>query len=426
MERYLDLKTPEKAERYSTRRSFFDLWLRLSDVQADFKTAALQAYADLEADTDLRRTTPQILRDALLAKRPETLEQLSKVYESTIQELLAHDDKEATETKEGTKAAEPDSDMDKIRLLREELNGKKSPLVLVKKDHERYYSSEERTKSKVLTSELAALEQTRPQPPMAMGTTEAEPEDLRVHLRGSHLVLGQLVSRRFPQILAGEQQSPLTESSSGRLELARWMTRPDHPLTSRVMANRIWHWHFGRGIVSSVDNFGLLGQKPTHPELLDWLASELADNGWSVKHLHRKIMYSATYQMGTQFQPAAAEVDPENELLWRFRRRRLTAEETRDAILSVGTGIDHTMYGSMMKFANHTYVNTTGGSGKLDYSSSRRTVYLPMIRSGVFDVLQTLDFPDPAMINGSRQTTTVAPQALLMMNSDWYLNNQRK
>ena len=423
---YLDLKTPEKASRYSARRSFFDLWLLVSDVQADFQKSALQAYAELEADTDLRRATPKVLRDALLAKRPETIEQLSKVYESTIQELLVHDEKAGTESKGNIKAGEQKTETDNIGLLREELKGKKSPLVVASKDVERYYSSEERTKSAALTSELASLEQKKPQPPMAMGTTEAQPEDLRIHLRGSHVVLGKLVSRRFPQILAGEHQSPMPDSGSGRLELARWMTNPDHPLTSRVMANRVWHWHFGRGIVSSVDNFGLLGQKPTHPELLDWLACELTESGWSVKHLHRKIMLSATYQMGTQFQPAAAEVDPENDLLWRFRRRRLTAEETRDAILSVGSGIDHTMYGSMMKFANHTYVNTTGGSGKLDYSSSRRTIYLPIIRSGVFDVLQTLDFPDPAVINGSRETTTVAPQALLMMNSDLIYEQSRK
>ena len=184
------------------------------------------------------------------------------------------------------------------------------------------------------------------------------------------------------------------------------------------MANRVWHWHFGRGIVSSVDNFGMLGQLPSHPELLDWLACELIDSGWSMKHLHRTIMLSQTYQMGTQYQSDAAELDPENELRWRFQRRRLTAEETRDSILSIGSGIDHTMFGSLMNVKNHSYVNTTGGSGTLNYANARRTIYLPIIRSGVFDVLQTLDFPDPAMINGKRETSTVAPQALLMMNSD--------
>ncbi len=122
--------------------------------------------------------------------------------------------------------------------------------------------------------------------------------------------------------------------------------------------------------------------------------------------------------MSTRFQTAGYEADPENELLWRFRRRRLTSEETRDSIVAVGIGLDHTMYGTLMNVENHAYVNSTGGAGTLNYDNARRSVYLPVIRSGVFDVLQTLDFPDPSMSSGERQTSTVAPQALLMMNSD--------
>ncbi len=253
---------------------------------------------------------------------------------------------------------------------------------------------------------------------MAMGVTEAQPEDLKIHLRGSHLVFGKLAKRRFPQILASTQATPIPESTSGRLELAQWMTRPDHPLTSRMIVNRVWHWHFKRGIVSSVDNFGLLGQKPTHPELLDWLASHFVANAWSVKQLHRTIMLSQTYQMGSQMSHKAAELDPENELRWQFQRRRLMGEETRDSIIDVGAGLDTTMYGTLMKVPNHTYVNSTDVGGVLNYVNARRSVYLPVIRSGMFEVLQTLDFPDPAMSSGERQTSTAAPQALLMMNSD--------
>jgi hypothetical protein len=174
----------------------------------------------------------------------------------------------------------------------------------------------------------------------------------------------------------------------------------------------------GRGIVPSVDNFGMLGQKPTHPELLDWLACELVENEWSLKHLHRTIMLSQSYQMSTRFQEQGYEADPENELLWRFRRRRLTGEEIRDSIVEVGMGVDQTMYGTLMNVENHAYVNSTGSAGTLNYENARRSIYLPVIRSGVFDVLQTLDFPDPSMLSGERQTSTVAPQALLMMNSD--------
>jgi Protein of unknown function (DUF1549)/Protein of unknown function (DUF1553)/Planctomycete cytochrome C len=413
---YLNNLQMQTEQNSSTRRAFFDLWLRMRDIKTDFANAAKEIYSQLEGDSPLRQITPAILRQTVLARRPESLAQLADVYQATIQQLLTED--EEGKTKDNKETDEKDAELVEIGKLRDELKSNSSPLAGPKKDIDRFYSGEERAKAAELTSALAVLEQRKPNLPMAMGTTEAQPEDLKVHLRGSHVVLGKLVSRQFPKFLAGENQAPLPQSTSGRLELARWMTQPDHPLTSRVMANRIWHWHFGRGIVSSVDNFGMLGLQPSHPELLDWLASEFVDSRWSIKHLHRTIMLSQTYQMGTQFQSAAAELDPENELRWRFQRRRLTAEETRDSILSIGSGIDNTMYGSLMSVENHTYVNTTGGAGKLDYSSARRSVYLPIIRSGVFDILQTLDFPDPAMINGSRQTSTVAPQALLMMNSD--------
>jgi hypothetical protein len=415
---YLDIIRTHNGEDLSTRRGFFELWLRLCDTQSGFAEVAQEVYAELEESTPLRQKSPVILRDAVLAARPESLRQLANVYQTIVQQILTQDEAQIGASKAGPEANGTDPYMAEVKQLHAELTGKFSPLVIPKKNIERYYSSEEHAKAAELTAALSALEQRKPNPPMAMGTTEAEPEDLKVHLRGSHVVLGQLVSRRFPRILAGEVQAPLSQSTSGRLELARWMTQPDHPLTSRVMANRVWHWHFGKGIVSSVDNFGLLGQKPSHPELLDWLACELVQSGWSLKHLHRTIMLSQTYQMGTQYQPEAAELDPENALRWRFQRRRLTAEETRDSILSIGSGIDSTMYGSLMKVQNHSYVNSTGGAGTLNYSNARRTIYLPIIRSGVHDVLQTLDFPDPAMLSGSRETSTVAPQALLMMNSD--------
>ncbi len=417
---YLDAVRTQKAhDDFSTRAAFFALWFRLCEPQSQFSQVVKEAVAELEMDTPLRRKTPTMLREAVLTHPPESLRQLAIVYQTTIQKVLEQDESAADKNKdEDTDAIQRVPELAELERLREEFHGRHSPLVIAQKNSARFYSSDERLQAAELTTQLAALEQLRPNPPLAMGTAEAAAEDLKVHLRGSHVVLGKLVSRRFPKILAGENQAPLPKSNSGRLELARWMTQPEHPLTSRVMANRVWHWHFGRGIVSSVDNFGMLGQLPSHPELLDWLACELIDSGWSIKQLHRTIMLSHVYQMGTQYQAAAAEIDPENELRWRFNRRRLTAEETRDTILSIGSGIDYTMFGSLMNVKNHSYVNTTGGAGTLNYANARRTIYLPIIRSGVFDVLQTLDFPDPAMINGKRETSTVAPQALLMMNSD--------
>ncbi len=392
----------QKSEGESSVAPFFSLWSRFSAIEADFETESAQLLAQLDTDTPLKNVTHADLRDALLAEKPTTLKQVARAYQNAIDKIVA------TET---TGNAE-------LKTLRDDVLGGNSPLAGPKSDFERYYSADEKSTADELTTKLAEVEKSRPQFPMAMGVTESKPEDLRIHLRGSHVVLGKLVSRRFPQVLTGNDQPTIIPSSSGRLEFAEWMTRPDHPLTSRVIANRVWHWHFGRGIVPSVDNFGMLGQKPTHPELLDWLACELVENDWSLKHLHRTIMLSQTYQMSTQFQETGYEADPENELLWRFRRRRLTGEETRDSIVAVGTGLDQTMYGTLMNVANHAYVNSTGGAGTLNYNNARRSVYLPVIRSGVFDVLQTLDFPDPSMLSGERQTSTVAPQALFMMNSD--------
>jgi Protein of unknown function (DUF1553)/Protein of unknown function (DUF1549)/Planctomycete cytochrome C len=385
----------------STTSPFFSLWTRLSSIEANDESQLAKLLAELETESTLRTETPAVLRDVLLAQKPSTREHVAAAYQTAIDTIVSTEDRNP-----------------EIESLREELLKKNSPLSGPKKEIERFYVAGEQSRADELASQLTESEKKRPQLPMAMGVTESKPEDLRIHLRGSHVVLGKLVSRRFPQVITREEQPTIPSSNSGRLELAQWMTRPDHPLTSRVIANRLWHWHFGRGIVPSVDNFGMLGQKPTHPELLDWLACELVDNGWSLKHLHRTIMLSDTYQASSQFQEVGYEADPENELLWRFRRRRLTGEEIRDSIIAVGIGVDHSMYGSLMNVANHAYVNSTGGAGVLNYDTARRSVYLPVIRSGVFDVLQTLDFPDPSMSSGERQTSTVAPQALLMMNSD--------
>ena len=392
----------KRIDNESNGESLFSLWLRFRDTTVDFETAANKTYAELSTDTPLKNQTPEVLREALLSSKPNSLKGVATAFDAAVRQVLTTDANSS----------------DEIGKLRDELLKKSSPLAGPKNDLPRFYSESERARFAELDSELADVKSRRPNPPMAMGVTESQPEDLKIHLRGSHLVFGKLAKRRFPQILTSTHSTPIRETTSGRLELAQWMTRPDHPLTSRVMANRVWHWHFRRGIVSSVDNFGLLGQKPTHPELLDWLAGQFVANNWSVKHLHRTIMLSQTYQMGSQVHTGAAEVDPENELRWQFQRRRLTGEEIRDSILSVGKGLDATMFGTLMKTANHSYVNSTDGSGALSYANARRSIYLPVIRSGMFEVLQTLDFPDPAMSSGERQTSTAAPQALLMMNSD--------
>ncbi|MEE2639359.1 MAG: DUF1553 domain-containing protein, partial [Planctomycetota bacterium] len=304
------------------------------------------------------------------------------------------------------------------RELVNQLNLPENPASVPIKSLDEFLTPDQQKTYSRSHSVVRNLEQSQPRPPVAMGVTEAKAENLRVHLRGSHLALGETVPRRFLRIIDGESGHEIANDRSGRLELADWITGPDHPLTSRVIVNRIWHWHFGRGIVGSVDNFGLLGESPSHPQLLDWLAVELMENQWSLKSLHRQILLSRTYRMANRGTPRAEERDPENLLRWRFDRRRLTAEETRDAILQVTTGLDQRMFGTLLKAKNRQYVTSSSTTITDEYRNRRRSVYLPVIRSSVYDVLQTLDFPDPAVSAGKRQTSTIAPQALMMMNSD--------
>ena len=250
-----------------------------------------------------------------------------------------------------------------------------------------------------------------------MAVEERKPTNLKIHIRGSHLTLGEEVPRRFLRVVSGDDQPRIGDDRSGRLELAQWMTRPENPLTARVMANRLWKGHFGQGIVRSPDNFGKLGERPTHPELLDWLARRFVESGWSMKAMHRLIMNSATYQMSTRFDEAAALADPDNRLRWRFDRRRLEAEAIRDSLLAVSGELDRSMGGTRLKTKSHAYVNSTGAAQKAAlYDVNVRSVYLPVIRSGLYAVFQAFDFADPSTANGQRTPTTVAAQALFMMN----------
>src|SRR5207244_4689098 len=146
----------------------------------------------------------------------------------------------------------------------------------------------------------------------------------------------------------------------------------DHPLTSRVMVNRLWRWHFGRGIVPSTDNFGRLGEPPTNQPLLDWLALRFIERGWSIKEMHRLIMLSSTYQMGSPFDARAAEIDPENKLLWRANRRRLEAEEIRDAVMAVSGDLKLVEGGSILNYKDRQYVANTSKRGQIDYDRNIR------------------------------------------------------
>ena len=274
---------------------------------------------------------------------------------------------------------------------------------------------------------LKDLEKATPDFPRAMGVCENDAiDDLPIHLRGSHWTLGQKVPRHFLSFIADGSQVSLGPKESGRLELAQWMTQKDHPLTSRVMVNRIWRGHFGKGIVRSVDNFGRLGEKPSNQPLLDWLALRFVEKGWSIKTMHRMIMLSSAYQMSSEYDAQAAAIDPEDVLLWRMPRRRLEAESIRDGIMAVSGGLTYADGGSILHYKDREYVANTVKGGDIDYDRPVRAVYIPVVRSSMYDVFQAFDLPDPSTSNGDRDSTVVAPQALFMMNSSVILKHSRK
>jgi len=265
-------------------------------------------------------------------------------------------------------------------------------------------------------AQLKKLESSAPKFSEAMAASDGKASNLRVHLRGSHLTLGTEVPRRFPQVFRDLKHEPIPSAASGRLQLAHWLTQPEHPLTSRVMVNRLWHWHFGSGLVRSVDNLGLLGDRPSHPELLDFLAAQFVESGWSIKAMHRAIVLSNTYQMSATYDETAFQSDPDNRLHWRHARRRLEAEALRDTLYVLADNLDTKTGGSLFEAKNRVYVPGYPNGNYDKYDIPRRSLYLPVIRSALYDVLQAFDFADPSFASGERATTTVAPQALFLMN----------
>jgi hypothetical protein len=264
-------------------------------------------------------------------------------------------------------------------------------------------------------------------PPTAHAVQDAEtPADCRINLRGSAHQLGAETPRAGVAIGGKGYQLDIPDFTSGRKELAEWIGGKENPLTARVMVNRAWHHLFGTGIVPTIDNFGTRGAAPSHPELLDYLATEFVENGWSLKKLVRRIVLSRTYRLDGAADRKAAEVDPENRLLWRMSRRRLEAETIRDAMLAVSGELDPRTGGPALPFYVKGNMNLGqpeffGDETKLEHSERRRrTIYLPVLRKSQapdLDILNLFNFPDANQITGARQATTIPTQALYLLNA---------
>jgi hypothetical protein len=249
----------------------------------------------------------------------------------------------------------------------------------------------------------------------AYAVADAKPHNVAIHLRGDPKTPGEVVPRRFLELFGG-QPLEAPDKSSGRLQLADWLVGPGQPLTARVMVNRIWQHHFGVGLVKTPNDFGTRGEKPSHPELLDYLARRFIDSGWSIKAMHRLIMSSDAYQRSTAHQPLGAERDPSNESLWRFARRRLSAEEIRDATLAVSGELDRSPGGPHPFPDAKTWGFTQHNPFIGVYDHNRRSVYLMTQRIKRHPFLALFDGPDANASTGVRHTTTVPTQSLFFMN----------
>jgi len=301
------------------------------------------------------------------------------------------------------------SDEESLRLA---LYGEQGPLAVAAADYAMLLKRDAREKLTCLQKEADGWAADGPNAPArAMVLFDApSPHDSPVHLRGNAANLGPVVPRHFLTVLSRGTPRPLTEGS-GRLQLARAIANRDNPLTARVWVNRVWLYHFGKGIVRTPSDFGTRCDPPTHPELLDWLTLRFMNDGWSTKKLHRLILLSAAYQQSSSDNAVARNVDPDNLLLWRMNRQRLDFESTRDSLLAVVGGLDETRGGRAGNLADAAY--------------RRRTIYGAIDRQNLPSVFRAFDFASPDATSPQRFMTTTPQQALYFMNSPFIMRQAK-
>ena len=277
-----------------------------------------------------------------------------------------------------------------------------------------------------LKKQIQQLESATPQATHIMAVAKATPVDLAIHVRGSHLNLSErLIPRGTPSVFS-DALAPVSVPSNenGRRQLANWIANPNNPLTARVMVNRIWQHHFGEGLVRTPSNFGVRGEVPSHPKLLDWLADEFVASGWSIKHMHRSIMNSNTYRMSSHLNPRAVKHDADNRLLGRYPVRRLEAEAIRDSLLAVTNELDKTIGGTLFESPNKQRVKMSPVEPV--YERARRSVYLPSVRVRSYEMFTIFDVSDSGQHIARRPATMVAQQALFLMNNPTVVERARE
>ena len=404
----------------------FGPWVKFAALPADkFAESATALAKEIASSKDV---TPAIAKP-FATKVPASLKDVGAIYTEafdTLHKQLKLD--EFLGYKGGgrnrfdiskTQVKLADADMD---TLRQQIYSEKSAILPDEQNMARALGNQFTTQQNTIRAKTVSLALTHPGAPVkAMSLVDrTKPIDAAVLVRGEPQNRGPIVPRQFLSVIAGENRKPFTDGS-GRLEMAKLIASKDNPLTARVIANRIWQWHFGQAIVRTVSDFGTRSEPPTHPELLDWLATSLMENGWSLKKLNKLVVMSATYQQDSRPNDKALNSDPTNQWLWRANIQRLDFEEVRDSLLTFGAKLDLTMGGTPFSLAS----TPNGGKGRyasvdldnIRTSPNRRSVYAFIDRSALPEMLNTFDFANPDMSTGERIMTTVPQQALFMMNS---------
>jgi len=257
---------------------------------------------------------------------------------------------------------------------------------------------------------------------------DPSPADCEVRIHGEATSLGPTAPRGFLQVMSRRGEAArIPSGESGRLELAQWLTRPDNPTTARVAVNRIWEHLFGRGIVATADNFGLMGEKPSDQPLLDYLAVRFMEQGWSTKKLIRELVLSHTYRLSTRTSAQGDQIDPGNIFLWRANRERLEVEAIRDSLLMIGGQLDLTPPATPAALSFRRSAAMGRGAAAQDYAETmhNRSIYVPIVRNSLPSMFETFDFPEPSETKGVREVTTVPTQALFLMNSRFVIDQAR-
>jgi mono/diheme cytochrome c family protein len=379
-------------------------WPRLAAIpDADFATVAPAVIKAIAANKLVDCNLNPLVVNAFADQQPKSIKAVADIY----QELFTETDQ--------TKESKSDRNRKQILAL---LYGPKAPGVMPALDFKKLDRPIflELLKKKADRTLRLALHPGSPRRAMAVRDKEKLFASY-IHIRGDKDRKGPAVERRFLERFGGNNNSPFTRGS-GRLELAEAIVAPDNPLTARVIVNRIWQYHFGRGLVDDASDFGLRSPLPTHPLLLDWLASEFVTAGWSIKHLHRLIMGSATYQQASHAHAENYSTDPDNRFLWRFNRRRLEFETIRDSMLAVAGRLDPRRGGPASRL---TYARGTDGLSSADWERNpyRRAVYGVLERDKMAAHLQAFDVPTADESTSQRNVTTVPTQSLFLMNAEF-------